>query len=69
MGEIMEQAEAINFLREFAKGKTHYRVAKILGVNWNTVNNWLSEKPRKISYEYLIKLEQIKNESPKPSNP
>lgn len=56
----MEQAEAIGFLREFVKGKTRYRAAKILEVSWGSLNNWLSKKPKKISYENLKKIEALK---------
>ena len=59
----MEQDEAIRFVREMANGKTRYRVAKILGTSWATVDNWLSKKPKEISYNYLKKLEEIKNDN------
>ena len=57
----MEQGEAIEFVREIAKGKTTYRTAKILGISWPCVRKWLSENPPKISYGHLEKLEKFKN--------
>lgn len=59
----MEQAEAIEFVREMAKGKTRYRTAKIIGATWGTIDKWLSKNPTEISYNYLQKLEILKNDN------
>ena len=59
----MEQAEALEFVRELAKGKTRYRTAKIIGTTWGTINKWLSKNPTEISYDYLQKLENMKNDN------
>lgn len=59
----MTQFEAIEFLREFSKDKTRYRVAKIVGVTWATMDNWLGKKPKEISYNNLEKIEKLKNGS------
>lgn len=58
---MVSQVEAIEFVRELAKGKTTYRVAKILGVSWPTVRNWLSENPKEIELFNLEKIEKAKN--------
>ncbi len=59
---MIDQVEAIKFVREFSKGRTRYRVAKILGVSWGSVNNWLSNNPKKISFNGLESIEKIKKE-------
>lgn len=59
---MIGQDEAIQFVREFAKDKTTYRVAKILGVNWSTVRNWTSKNPKEISYNNLEKIEKFRND-------
>ena len=57
----MDQAEAIEFVRGMAVGKSTYRMAKILGISWATARNWLSKNPKEISYPMLQKLQEFKN--------
>ena len=57
---MLTQSEALEFVKETAKDKTRYRVAKIFGVSWVTAKNWLSENPNKISYINLGKIEAVK---------
>ena len=62
----MDQAEALKFVREIAKGKSGYRTSKILDVSWPTARNWLSKNPAKISYLNLKKLEALRGQNRKP---